>query len=130
MGAANVTVLFEPMSPVLNFLSLAVTVWSTESLFITVTFSPGLTVIVDGEKEKFWIVMAADPLGVVEPLPDPDPLGAVVVAGLEVDGPALQAVPTTARPMSATAMAAVLCAWANLPSDRGGRMLGEELARV
>lgn len=53
------------MSPVLNPPLVAVRVWATWSLLVTVTVAPGATVVLLGEKAKFWMAMVweweADP---------------------------------------------------------------------
>jgi hypothetical protein len=94
---------------------LAVTVWATESLLVTVTFSPGVTVTLAGEKLKFWIVMVADPPVDGELPSELEPPDPVVVLELELEAPELQAPARTATPTSATAI---------MPAFRWTRALG------
>lgn len=70
------------MSPVLNFPSMAVTVWATWSWLVTVTVAPGATVTALGEKEKSLMVMAsavAPPVGEPPVVVDPAAMPVVVV---------------------------------------------------
>jgi hypothetical protein len=67
-------------------------------LLVTVIFAPGLTVILEGEKLKFWMVIVADPPVDGEPPPE-----LVVVVGVELEEPELQAPARTATPKRATA---------------------------
>jgi hypothetical protein len=84
------------MSPVSNWLPVAVNVWATESLFVTLTVEPAATDTLIGENMKFAMVMelvavaAPDPLDVV--VPDPD----------ELPPPLLQAARSSAAPRTRT----------------------------
>jgi len=85
MGAVNVFVWSPLMSPVLNWPPVAVRVWVTESLLVTLTVAPGSTDASMGENMKFEMVMevvavaAPDPPveddvdGADEPDPPPPP---------------------------------------------------------
>src|SRR5919199_2835304 len=66
----TVNVFVPENAPVLNELSVAVTVWSVESLLSTVMVSPTLTWRVSGAKAKFEMVIVLDPEA-DEPLSDP-----------------------------------------------------------
>lgn len=87
------------MLPVLNPPDLPVTVWTTLSLFMTVTLAPGATFKSEGEKLKFEMVMVLPEEAPPEEAFDPeveDPLVVAVELPLDEQAAKARAVPTIA----------------------------------